>query len=51
MITLGIIMIHIFMDTIITMVGEDKIGAIVPLDQEVQGLPRKLVVEGETRQI
>jgi len=47
----GIIMILIFMVTIITMVGEDMIGAIVLLDQAVQGLPRKLVVVGETRQI
>ena len=51
MIIRGIIMILIFMVTIITMVGEDMIGAIVLLDQAVQGLPRMLVVVGETRQI
>ena len=51
MITGGIIMILIFMVTIITMVGEDMIGAIILLAQAAQVLPRKLVAEGETRQI
>tara|TARA_Y100000814_G_scaffold251500_1_gene198483 strand:+ start:589 stop:723 length:135 start_codon:yes stop_codon:yes gene_type:complete len=44
-------MILIFMVTIITMVGEDMIGAIILLAQAAQVLPRKLVAEGETRQI
>ena len=51
MIIRGIIMILIFMVTIITMVGEDMIGAIILLAQAAQVLPRKLVAEGETRQI